>query len=573
MNHSFKSWLSIYREIWEVLRSRYHNPVQQILILALVQMAVIALTVFIPYIMKHIVDTSELNVESLNIKNILSLNNLYLLAIAYALGWLVSNILTQIRNLLTSFMMLNVETSLTYSSIASFFNLRHDEQKKIEVGDLSTDIRRGAIAYGQINNTILFILTPILLQIISIVWILSHNIGLNYAIYFMFFAVVTFIVTIIITFKTKDIYSSFYNAQNKMNQFSIEKIQNHYDIKVNGAFEYEMEQFNQKLNEYKNERIDNYKKIVALMIFQVVFIGFFLLCFMLATVYLFQLNNVTSGDFVLISTYIIELTLPLLVVSHNVIGLRGDFIAIKKLHQYLKLPHEKLTQQEVIDQNTFFYFKDTQIQLGKHIIKNFNLKIEKNKCYVVIGQTGIGKTTFIQYMTGLRQVNAGALFYKNIDITQQFSAGIIDELAVVTQHPVVYSGTLRQNLIYNSPYSYNDEFLLDLLHRFKFSEILTKNKITLDSDLNEIYKSFSGGEKQRLSIIRALLKKPQLLIMDEPTAALDEVTGIELIQYIKTQVQSLFIISHAPYMLRYADQVINFDDLLHIEPVQQINDP
>lgn len=92
-------------------------------------------------------------------------------------------------------------------------------------------------------------------------------------------------------------------------------------------------------------------------------------------------------------------------------------------------------------------------------------------------------------------------------------------------------------------------------------DLLRKNKLDLESNLHDVYKSFSGGEKQRISIIRALLKKPQCLIMDEPTAALNEALGLMLLSYIRSQVSCSIVISHAAYALQFADQVVDFDAL------------
>lgn len=557
----YMNLFKIYFSIWNKVKSHYPHSLKDMLILAALFIIHTLLSVLIPYILKEIVDQSQTPQVS-TWDQLLIWNNLYILATAYALGWLLMNILNHTQNFLSARLMTKFKIALLHSGVKRFFNTTFAEQKKIELGIYQTDILRGADSFGTISYVILFVLVPILFQIISMVWVLGHSIDLAYALYFMLFAILTFLLNIYFTAKGKDIFTAMYDAQNQVGQFLVEKIQSNYDIKVNGAQQYEMDLYEKRLGIYKEEILNSHKKLAGLMIIQVLFVGFFLLTFMLLTVYLFNQKQVTSGDFVLISTYIIALTMPLLMVSQSIIHLKGDFIAIEKFEQYFHLKTDQLTSVAIIDSPIFYTFKHAAFYLGKNLITDFNFKIQRGKNYVAIGQTGIGKTSFIHYLLGLECIQAGQLFYKNVEISQYFSENIFQEIAVVSQMPVVYSGTFRQNLVHNSNYTYTDDELYDYLDQFKLLNLINKNNLALDDDIQHVYKSFSGGEKQRISIIRALLKKPQLLIMDEPTAALDEQTSVEMMQFIQSQVTTTFMISHANFAQQYADEVINFDTLI-----------
>ena len=305
------------------------------------------------------------------------------------------------------------------------------------------------------------------------------------------------------------------------------------------------------------------------MLYQVAFVGFFLFVFMALSVYLFQQHRFTSGDFVLISSYIISLTMPLMMMSQSIIRLRGDFIALSKFNDYFEYEKDKFTQHSTRYSNVFYHFQNAELIFGKTSLKSFNFKIEAGKFYVAVGRTGIGKTSFINYLMGLQQIEKGQLCYKNIDISDHFSSHIFKEIAFVSQTPIVYSGTLRQNLVHNSMLDINDDELMSWLERFDLVKLLDKNNIGLDSDIQDIYKSFSGGEKQRISIIRALLKKPQLLILDEPTAALDELTSLKLMPMIREQVSTIFMITHAGYAIELADEVLDFNLLLNTQHLDE----
>ena len=163
---------------------------------------------------------------------------------------------------------------------------------------------------------------------------------------------------------------------------------------------------------------------------------------------------------------------------------------------------------------------------------------------------------------GICQLESGQLQYKSLDISKQFARDIFTEVSFVGQHPVVFAGTLRENLVYNSAHQYDDAELMAWLKQFNLSALLDKNRIGLDDDLGDLYKKFSGGEKQRIGILRALLAQPQVLILDEPTAALDAETASRVLRLIQQQVDSVILITHAQGCMQLADEILDLDQLV-----------
>lgn len=555
--------------VWKVSKNFYRHPESFLIIISLCLLSTSLMSIGLPYVLKLLVDQSQLNHQSYAFKDFFSVDLLYLLALAYAVGWLINEAIKQMNGLISSLLIQKLDSSLIFEGMKNYFSLKYEVQKKQDAGVFNTNLLRGSAAFGQILYTIFFIITPIIVQILGMVWVLSNSINLSYGFYFLVFSLCTVLLSLLVTFKTKDFFTAMYESRNQLNQFVIEKVQSSYDIKVNDATQYELKAFEHRINHYLAESKNTYSKIIIFMLYQVAFIGLFLFVFMALSVYLFKQQQFTSGDFVLISTYIISLTLPLMMMSQSIIRLRGDFIALQTYDDYFDFEKDQFTQT-ALEQSVFFYqFEDAELILGGHTVQNFNFQIKRGHFYVAIGRTGIGKTSFINYLMGLVQIQKGRLFYKNIEITQHFSSHIFNEIAFVSQTPIVYSGTFRQNLVHSSRFKYTDEELLNWLDCFDLRHLLEKNNIGLDDDIQHIYKSFSGGEKQRISIIRALLKRPQLMILDEPTAALDEKTSLKLMPIIRQHVETVFMISHAEYALELADEILDFNQLLqHSEQIQ-----
>lgn len=556
-------------KVWKISKKFYPHPDPYLLVISVCLLVTTLLSIGLPYLLKLLVDQSQVANEKYFFRDFFSIDLLYLLALAYACGWLINQIINQVDGLISSFLLRRLDSSLIFEGMRNYFTLKYDIQKKQDAGVFNTNLLRGSEAFGQILYTVFFIIVPVIFQIVGMVWVLSKNIDFSYGLYFLSFSICTVLLSLLITFKTQDFFTAMYESRNQLNQFVIEKVQSSYDIKVNDATGYELKAFEKRIYHYMAESRQTYIKIVIFMMYQVTFVGFFLFVFMALSVYLFQNHRFTSGDFVLISSYIISLTMPLMMMSQSIIRLRGDFIAIKKFNDYFEFEKDQWSQQQIESSEIFYQFKDAEFKLGKTRLTQFNFKIEEGKFYVAVGRTGIGKTSFINYLMGLQQIEKGQLCYKNIDISHQFSSHIFKEIAFVSQTPIVYSGTLRQNLVHSSQLVYSDEALFKWLKDFDLMHLLEKNKIGLNDDIQEIYKSFSGGEKQRISLIRALLKKPKLIILDEPTAALDEKTSLKLMPIIREHVSTIFMITHAGYAIELADEVLDFNLLLNTQHLDE----
>lgn len=156
--------LKNYQNIWKIVKNRYPRPIQDMLILGLVLMIHTLLSVAVPYILKEIVDQSH-TTNVVTFDQLFTWKNLYILATAYALGWLLMNVLNHAANFLSARLMTKFKIALLHGGVKQFFEATFAEQKKIELGVYQTDILRGADSFGTITYVILFVLVPILFQI------------------------------------------------------------------------------------------------------------------------------------------------------------------------------------------------------------------------------------------------------------------------------------------------------------------------------------------------------------------------------------------------------------------------
>ena len=160
-------------------------------------------------------------------------------------------------------------------------------------------------------------------------------------------------------------------------------------------------------------------------------------------------------------------------------------------------------------------------------LSDVSFQVERGETIAFVGPSGAGKTTLVKLLVGLYAPKAGRVLYNGIESTEVDLDQFRERIGLVTQDTQLFSGTIRENLKFVKPDATDDE-CLDVLHRAAAHSLLQRADRGLDTVIGEGGMKISGGEKQRLSIARALLRRPHLLVFDEATSALDSLTEEEI---------------------------------------------
>lgn len=186
------------------------------------------------------------------------------------------------------------------------------------------------------------------------------------------------------------------------------------------------------------------------------------------------------------------------------------------------------------------------------------LRISKNKVTCIVGESGSGKTTLTKLLNLLISADSGEIYFQGKDINTYDPIQLRSKVLMVSQNPVIYDGSVRDNLLKGFFFSEakipSDERLKKML-----------KMVQLDKSLDEDSENLSGGEKQRLSLGRALLMNPEVFIFDEPTSALDEETEDKVMETIIAQLKerrkTVIIITHSKKIAhRYGEMIIEVKD-------------
>jgi ABC-type multidrug transport system fused ATPase/permease subunit len=193
-------------------------------------------------------------------------------------------------------------------------------------------------------------------------------------------------------------------------------------------------------------------------------------------------------------------------------------------------------------------------------LSGIDFTVKRGETIGVIGGTGSGKTSLVHLLPRFYDITAGKLLVDGVETRQYDLRELRKKIAVVLQKSVLFEGTIRSNLLWGGDAS--EEELWQALRIAQAEEIVRNKKDGLDEIVEQEGRNFSGGQKQRLAIARALVRKPEILIMDDSASALDYATDAALRRAIREELAgtTLFIVSQRAASVRGADKIVVLDD-------------
>jgi ATP-binding cassette subfamily B protein len=206
-------------------------------------------------------------------------------------------------------------------------------------------------------------------------------------------------------------------------------------------------------------------------------------------------------------------------------------------------------------------FKNVAFQhqtAAQKAINNISFDVKVGETIAFVGPSGSGKSTLMKLLVGLYRPQEGKILYNNLDETEIRFDDLRNQIGFVTQDTNLFSGTIKENLLFVNPAA-TDQDLIDALNQAACQNLLQRAGNGLETVIGEGGLKLSGGEKQRLSIARALLRKPKLLLFDEATSALDSLTEEEITDTIRdiSQMgnQVTILIAHRLSTIMHADRI------------------
>ena len=198
---------------------------------------------------------------------------------------------------------------------------------------------------------------------------------------------------------------------------------------------------------------------------------------------------------------------------------------------------------------------------GEASLEDISFEAKPGQTIGIIGGTGSGKTTLVNLIPGFYAPEKGSVLIDGVDVASMDPASLRQQIGIVPQKAVLFQGSIRENLSWGKQNATDDE-LWDALNLAQAREVVKSKDGELDAEVSQGGTNFSGGQRQRLTIARALVRKPAILILDDSASALDYATDANLRMAIRGMENppTTFIVSQRAASVRYADEILVLDD-------------
>ncbi len=278
-------------------------------------------------------------------------------------------------------------------------------------------------------------------------------------------------------------------------------------------------------------------------------------------------SSLTTGELTSMFSYVMSILMSLMMLSMTIVMITMSYASVKRivavLNEVPDIQNSSNPIKEVkdgsIDFNnvSFSYLKGT----GDNVLQNIDLHIKSGEFIGIIGGTGSGKSTLVSLISRLYDVTNGEVLVGKDNVKDIDIETLRNEVSVVLQKNVLFSGTVLENLRWGKEDATEEE-CMKACKLACADEFLNKMPDGLNSHVEQGGNNFSGGQKQRLCIARALLKNPKILIMDDSTSAVDTATDAKIQESFSKEIKSTtkILISQRISSVKNADRIIVIDD-------------
>jgi ATP-binding cassette subfamily B protein len=341
-----------------------------------------------------------------------------------------------------------------------------------------------------------------------------------------------------------------------------ESLRNIELVKGLGLADQEIGRLNNVTKRILTLELNKVKYIRSLSFIQGTTVNFLRTCLIFLLYYLLFKDSISLGQVMTLMFYSFFIFGPLQEMGNVIATYREAQASLRNFETIMGTPTEPRPEHPTaISTLNTFRFQNVSFQhksAKTKALNNISFSVNKGETIAFVGPSGSGKTTMVKLLVGLYRPSEGHIYYDNVSGSDIDMTQLREQIGMVTQDTQLFAGTIKENLLFVKPNATNEQ-VMDALLKASCQRLLARAENGIETMIGEGGIKISGGEKQRLSIARALLRNPNLLIMDEATSALDSITEIEITDTVKhihaTQNIMTILIAHRLSTVMHADRI------------------
>ncbi|MBP9803107.1 MAG: ABC transporter ATP-binding protein [Candidatus Pacebacteria bacterium] len=365
-----------------------------------------------------------------------------------------------------------------------------------------------------------------------------------------------------LTRKLKKIQMAIVGETTALAGSTTESLRNIELVKSLGLADQEINRLNNTTDKIMKLELKKLRYVRSISFVQGTMINLLRNAILLFLLYLVFNQTISFGQFFSLYIYSFYIFGPLQEIGTVITAHREAEVSMKKFQDIITTPVEVIpnnpthlaTVDKISFNNVAFKYKNA----NNEALENISFEIKKGETIAFVGPSGSGKTSLVKLLVGLYQPLKGELTYNNISSSDINLEDLRTQIGFVTQDTQLFAGTIRENLLFVNPNA-TDEEMLEVLNKSACHSLLVRAEKGLDTTIGEGGVKISGGEKQRLSIARALLRKPSILVFDEATSSLDSITEEEITNTVKDlgkdKSHLTILIAHRLSAIMHADRI------------------
>ena len=275
---------------------------------------------------------------------------------------------------------------------------------------------------------------------------------------------------------------------------------------------------------------------------------------------------ITQGAVVALYNYMSQILVELVKFANLIISITKSVACAGRISAVLDTPAEEQGGSAKFDKNSenIVEFRDVSFAYagaGDNSLDNITFSVKKGETVGIIGSTGSGKTTLVNLIPAFYRASSGKVLVGGADVNELSLEELRSKIAVVPQKSVLFKGTVRENMLWGKDDATDGE-IMKALEIAQAAEFILKKDGVLDAPVEQGGRNFSGGQRQRLAVARAIIKKADILILDDSSSALDYATDSAMRKAIAQNQgdTAVFIVSQRTSSIMHADKIIVLDD-------------
>ena len=388
------------------------------------------------------------------------------------------------------------------------------------------------------ENFITSFISILFVSLIGMVFVIVYSVSVSYQVTLVYFAAIPIItfVSMAMSRKIKTIQKKIVSETTALAGSTTESLRNIELVKSLGLAKQEIARLNKTTYKILDLELKKVKYVRSMSFVQGTTVNLVRSVMVVVLLLLIFKQTISPGQYFSFLFYSFFLFNPLQELGNVILSWREAEVSLGNFRGILSTPIDKKPEKPVLlEKVNTLTFKDVtfkHLTANRNALNHISFETNTGETIAFVGPSGSGKTTLVKLLVGLYQPLDGDVLYNNILSRDIDLDQLREKIGFVTQDTQLFSGTIRENLLFVRPDA-TDEECMHVLQRAACQTLLARADKGLSTVIGEGGVKVSGGEKQRLSIARALLRRPDILVFDEATSSLDSITEEEITETIR----------------------------------------